>query len=403
MTRAKRIAFKTTAVLVSMLLIEILSYVGGLVLPQHDLRRTAQIYADQSQWVRDFLRSDRPRLLEIHAQLGWRYAANFNNETHGLNSRALRADREYAESAPPGVLRVAAFGDSFVYSSEVSNGAAWAAIIESQDSDIEVLNYGVGGYGVDQAYLRYLHEGADLRPHVVILGFTTDDLGRVVNVYRRFVDARDGVLFKPRFILRGDDLMLLESPVTTRLDYERLLDDPRRVLIYTEHDYWYQPGIYENVLYDYSAAIRLGTWLWTRTYRSRFDPDRLYDGATFSVTSTAYRLHIALFRAFADRVEAAGARPLVVMLPDRIAVRSIRTGGIAAYEPLVQQLRRDGIPHFDVTGAFRAQAPDADQASWFAPMGHYSEAGNKIVGSWLRDQIRAHVLTRTTLASEPTR
>ena len=95
--------------------------------------------------------------------------------------------------------------------------------MESEDPEVEVLNYGVGGYGIDRAYLRYLSEGAELHPRVVMMGFTTDDIGRVVNVYRGFIDSRSSVLFKPRFLIDArNELTLLEPPLKSRADYGRL-------------------------------------------------------------------------------------------------------------------------------------------------------------------------------------
>ena len=46
------------------------------------------------------------------------------------NARALRSLREYADAPPPGILRVAAFGDSFVHGDEVDDVSNWAALID---------------------------------------------------------------------------------------------------------------------------------------------------------------------------------------------------------------------------------------------------------------------------------
>src|SRR5207245_1342737 len=107
---------------------------------------------------------------------------------------------------------------------------------------LELLNYGVGGYGTDQAYLRYLLDGADLAPQVVVMGFTTDELRRTVNVYRRFISTRDVVVsFKPRYLIDAQGrLSRLDAPLRERADYERLLADPRAIIRFGEHDAWYE-------------------------------------------------------------------------------------------------------------------------------------------------------------------
>jgi GDSL-like Lipase/Acylhydrolase family len=392
LSRSRRVVFGTTIVLFVLLFAEGVSWLGIWMLPGHDFRRTTQIFEDQSRSIRQFLSPNAPRMIEIHSRLGWRYAAHFTNATNQLNSMALRSTREYADKPASRILRIAAFGDSYVYGSEVDNPNAWAGIMEAQDPHLEVLNYGVGGYGIDQAYLRYALEGSELHPQVVMMGFTTDDIGRVVNVFRPFIDSRDAVLFKPRFLISDrNELTLLESPVQSLRDYERLLVNPRDVLGYSEHDYWYRANVYENSFYDYSAAVRFGCWLWTRAYRQQFDPEGLFKGGVFSTTSTAFRLNLALLSRFAQSVQSAGALPIVVMLPNPADVRAVRTGNPSRYEPLLQQLQQHQIPCLDAASAFRNQTPESDDSSWFAPQGHYSAAGNKIVASWLRLAIHEYL------------
>jgi len=77
-------------------------------------------------------------------------------------------------------------------------GALSSRHLEARTDALNVLNYGIGGYGFDQAFLRFQREGIALRPDVVLIGFAPDDLGRLVNVYRRFISSRELPLAKPR-------------------------------------------------------------------------------------------------------------------------------------------------------------------------------------------------------------
>src|SRR5262249_4564328 len=157
-------------------------------------RTTNEIFREQTTLIRELLDSRIEQLHEIHPVLGWRYAANYRKGLNRLNAAGLRSDHEYQKTPPSGLLRIAAFGDSFVYGSEVDGKEAWPAVLE-QNRRIEVLNYGVPGYGTDQAYLRYQGEGDEYRPQLVLLGFVSADLARAVNVYRRFLHNRDLPLF----------------------------------------------------------------------------------------------------------------------------------------------------------------------------------------------------------------
>ncbi len=79
---------------------------------------------------------------------------------------------------------------------------------------MQVLNFGVDGYGVDQAYLRYARDVRPWRPDVVILGLINHDLFRSLAVYS-FVSF-PGWPFpfaKPRFVTDLDRLALLNVPL----------------------------------------------------------------------------------------------------------------------------------------------------------------------------------------------
>lgn len=347
-----------------------------------EIRTTRDIFREQSQQILRLLEPGSFHLLALDSVLGWRYRAGYRDSMNVMNSQGLRSARHYSSRPPSGSLRVAAFGDSFVYGNEVADSAAWPAQVEQLFPRIELLNYGVGGYGVDQAYLLFCAEGTALSPRIVVIGFVTDDLRRVVNVYRRFISNREIPLVKPRFVLdaRGV-LVLLPNPLPHASDYEPYLRSPSRVVELGAHDYWYRPAIYRNPLYDYSATVRLLTNLWLRIYERYFAPDRLRRHGELSPSATAFRIQMALFEEFATAVRTAGARPIVVLFPDRESLAAARQGRQSMFDPLVRELAGRAIEHVDVTQAFLEAQGDA--STWFMRGGHYSPAGNRIVAQWL--------------------
>jgi hypothetical protein len=311
-----------------------------------------------------------------------------------MNSVGLRGSREYAQTTPVGVLRIAAFGDSFVYGAEVDNAAGWAGRIETENSDFELLNYGVAGYGVDQAYLRYLLDGKAFSPRIVLMGFIPDDINRTTSVYRRFLSP-GAPLFKPRYVLndRGE-LVLLEVPLKTSADYENLLSSPHEITRIGRNDYWYPSCVYENPLHDYSATLRLACAGGGLVYRKYVDPDRPVKGRFFNEDSSAFKIQTALFRAFSAAVRQNGALPLIVVLPDLKAVARMRCGEPPIYKPVMDYLRHNDLPYLDAADAFRTGDRVADSNTLFAPGGHYSASGNELVAAWLANKLR-------TVATQP--
>ncbi len=278
--------------------IEGLSFVGvalSRLFLDDEIRRTADIFREQSDRIRELIESNSQERTVFDSTLGWRYRPNYRSDSDQINSQGLRSGREYSPVPGPSVVRVAAFGNSFVYCNEVENADSWPALLEEMYPHVEVLNYGVGGYGTDQAYLRFMAEGVDLSPDVAIIGFAPVNLRRVVNVYRRFISNREYPLLKPRFVIgENENLVWLPNPIRHLFAYERYARRPSAIIELGTNDYWYEPAIYENPLYNVSAAVRLITQLWVQIHDHYFDSDRILRRGMFSQSSTAFRIQAAL-------------------------------------------------------------------------------------------------------------
>ena len=94
------------------------------------------------------------------------------------NSRGFR-DREHAVKKPPGTLRIAVLGDSFAEALQVPLAETFWSVVERelatcpqrQGRTVEVLNFGVSGYGTTQQLQVLRHEGWQYEPDIVLLAF----------------------------------------------------------------------------------------------------------------------------------------------------------------------------------------------------------------------------------------
>ena len=379
--------------LLVLLALELIGRIGLLVVPSligMPSRTTAAILSEQTERIDRLLAADSLRREEIDPELGWRYRRSYSKGADVVNQQGTRNVRTYEASPPADAIRVAVFGDSFVYGNEVGTADSWPSQLEAIDPRLEVPNYGVGGYGADQALLRYRRDGRALRPQIVVLGFTPDDLRRLVNVYRRFIDDREWPLAKPRFVLgnRGE-LQLIPSPLPTAGAYERLRQQPGSVRELGRHDAWYAPEIYQNPLFDWSGAVRLASDIAVRVREHFFGNNRLLRDGVFNTNAEAFRIQMAIFREFADDVKRNGARPVIVFLPDAGSVAQARSGRTTSYAPLEVMLRQLGIDYIDTAPGFVAATTHELATSYFMPGGHYSPRGNTIVAAELAPALRA--------------
>ncbi|MCY3832046.1 MAG: SGNH/GDSL hydrolase family protein [Chloroflexi bacterium] len=195
-------------------------------------------------------------------QLGWAYKPNSVREDGGftINGAGMRALREFALQPASDTLRIALFGDSFVAGAEVKDDEVWGYKLENllnrAGFNTEVLNFGVGGYGMVQAFLRWRHQGADYSPDIVIFVFQGENLDRNVNVFQLLYGQAGVVYSRPRFILEDGQLALVNSPA---LPPEELMDafaafDSHPL---AEHEAYYRGRDFASPLWDISRLAGL--------------------------------------------------------------------------------------------------------------------------------------------------
>ncbi|MCS7260833.1 MAG: hypothetical protein NZ765_08650 [Anaerolineae bacterium] len=89
---------------------------------------------------------------------------------------------------------------------------------------------------------------------------------------------------------------------------------------------------------------------------------------------------LRLLTMFAQTVRQNGAMPLVVVCDYRPTFEAYAAGAPPMYQGLVDQLRQRDIPVLDLTPEFvTANQSSPDFTGYFAPGGHYNEAGNRVV------------------------
>ncbi len=99
---------------------------------------------------------------------------------------------------------IATFGDSYVFSRQVSDKHTWQEYL-SNDLNIFVSNYGVGNYGLDQAFLKYLNTKISKKTKMVIFGFVPETICRIQSIWKNYLEFGNIHAFKPYVkISKGD-------------------------------------------------------------------------------------------------------------------------------------------------------------------------------------------------------
>ena len=140
-----------------------------------------------------------------------------------INSLGYR-DVEHTREKPPGVFRIAVLGDSFTEARQVSIGDTFCKQLEKRLSGrpefgnlkVEVLNFGIGGYGTDQELLTLRLHVLDFSPDLVMLAFCP---GNDVAGNSRQLNSQVKNSFKPFYQLRDGKLIVDNSFRNFGFDY----------------------------------------------------------------------------------------------------------------------------------------------------------------------------------------
>lgn len=362
------------------------SFRGRRVAPFHPPTFTSE-QRDLAQRLRDGAELPATNV-RFDAELGWTTRESFVGANESYDAQGARRGLVEAHGArAPGITRVAAFGCSFTHADEVADADAWCARLDELRADVDVQNFGVGAYGIDQALLRFRRVVPALDVDEVWLGLMPRAALRVVSMYRPALAHEDrSVALKPRFELDGrGELVLVPLPVASARELGELLcaPDDRFVTALAAHDAFV--GAWA------SAFAPHGDHLWHRSFAARLIVTKLegrarpHDDALRDAASECFTMLRAIVARFRMDVEARGARFRVLILPDRPsldAFKAARAGGPPpAYQAFVEALQADGVDVVDVTDALATA--DVPGAGLFAPGGHWSPAGNRVVAERL--------------------
>lgn len=259
-----------------------------------------------------------------------------------INGQRFRNSRDFPTAVPPDRIRVICSGDSFTFGYGVANADAWCERLTQLDRRIETVNMGLGGYGVDQAYLWYMRDGRRLDHDVHLFVFLTADIYRMTS--DRFMGYG-----KPVLQLDGDSLVVSNVPVPRTSWFSR-----RRAL-------------HANTISRLNAVALA---------RGLLGLDRTPEEEARSVEQRDQWLRPVLVRILSDlrlANEAKGSRLVLVYMPGAGDYDTIEADGWRRF--VEDEAARQGIAVLDLIDDIR-DVPPTEVDGMFRPDLHLTVEGN---------------------------
>lgn len=281
---------------------------------------------------------------------------------------------------------VSMYGDSFTFGDEVDDAQAWGNLLACK-LGCRVANYGVGGYGTDQAFLRYRRNAQDAA-QVVILGHLSENVERNLSRDRDLLNFTRFHALKPRFVLAdGGALQLVELPQLDEREYLRSvgLASP---LLPVEHEN-FQPGGPAGATrleFPFTLAIlrNLGDFRMRAFLRRRPEYAEFYEPGH---PLRGLQLTASILESFAREAQRRGQHPLILLLPTRPDVLEFRKHGRWTYAPLADELRARGLEFLDFGPPLDELVGARDAFEFFMPRAHYSPAVNARLADFVHERL----------------
>ncbi len=314
--------------------------------------------------------------------LGWSIvpSGRTTDGSYEANAQGARArhDVVYAPFPPAGRTRIVAVGDSFTHGDGVSNEETWGARLEALLPELEVVNFGVPGYGTDQAFLRWRRDTRSLRTHFAVLGIWPENLCRNLNVIRYFLQPGGGFSQKPRFLVKSGGLEVIGQPVLEGDALARAITEPFETPLLA-HEHWLSRDVVTPRPFQRLRLARIAATLLS-VYQRRAQRERLYSGEDPS----GIEITVAIAEQWRREVAVTGAVPLVLLIPMR---ELLDTYPDEDSLPLARALRSAGIELIDLGPPMARAVREHGMACCFQADGHLSREGNDRVAHWLAERL----------------
>ena len=190
------------------------------------------------------------------SELGWVRKPLTSNQENGkysktewnINKNGVRTNPSFDNLNS----LISCYGDSFTFSRQVNDDETWSHYL-SKSTNSNVLNFGVGNYGIDQSLLRLKREFPKNKTDIVILAVVPETICRILSIWKHYYEYGNTFGFKPRFIIKENKLVQLKNPIDNTSKFEHYED----YLEYIKaNDFFYKNKfLKEKIGFPYSITV----------------------------------------------------------------------------------------------------------------------------------------------------
>lgn len=322
----------------------------------------------------------------FHAKWGWDIPKGKKGAMGNRISHNYRTKKGY---------KIKVFGDSFTYGTGLDDHETFSYIVEER-TGWECLNYGVGGYGTDQALLKY--KDNHIKTKYTILAILDENIGRCMTIWRGFYNIRGFSGTKPRFEITERGITLIANPVKNYDDL-MMFKNIKFINFLKKHDYWYQyyKGLNAPPVLKWPASatifphidffirnlrVLIKSYL-LPTYETETSLSKFYH--LYARDSEGLRIMLYIIKEFIDFSRLKGEIPIILIFPMRHSIDIIKKFSKKPYQHIIDYLNDNRSNFIDFGDIFIKEKYNEYYQGGY---GHFSVKGNERVAAELINYIQ---------------
>ena len=123
-----------------------------------------------------------------------------------ISKKGYRGKSKYKKTG------ISVFGDSFAFCRYVNDNETWESFLEKK-LKLNIHNYGVGNFGLDQSYLKFLKYKSNIKSKIVIFNVVPETIARINSYWKHYREFGNILGFKPIYELKKKKLILKKMPL----------------------------------------------------------------------------------------------------------------------------------------------------------------------------------------------
>jgi len=267
--------------------------------------------------------------------LGWNTVSGKDN----LDKYGARVDQSSFTNSQP---CIDVYGDSFTYGHDEEK-YAWPSQL-SELVNCRVRNFGVGGYGTDQAQMKFLLRNNHSK--IVFLNHFSENIIRNINQFRNFIYPNKNYAFKPRYIIYNDKLKVVPLPKIQKKNINDFLTHPEK---YLNNEYFLpneESGIQQSK-FPYTIKVAKSFNHWHLKKKITLNPSRLIDFYSPNHKSQGLKITYEIMNSFYAEAKSQRLKPVLAIFPTCRDLEYFKKYNKYPYENLIELLKENKLRYID--------------------------------------------------------